>query len=504
MACARKQVLGAMNEHTAGPEELPRTPYLDHTLRRARTAAEQRSHSYVTLEHLLFALLDDPDAGRILQITGADVAVIHSTVADAVNNRMTSLVVPDGRTPSFSYRFDWLFACANEDARGMGRSEVDGALALVAIAKDAESNASGILAVNGFNPRAALELMKKPPPMQRPPQTAPKSVKSASKPEVVVRDSKGDQRPANGNASRPPGSLQAANLTDGGESMEDMIASVRTILEAEELKEREHSQRGVPAPRSEPHARGNGGALKPGEHAAKAAARPEPRIGPSQPAKRISHDASRISGFSEGAAPAFDLEKTPKPEKRAAPPRPSARGKAGNVALVAKILENVPRKARVATPQKFQISMSKEEAGLLFGRLSRHAPQHTAGTEPACRAITVRLTAPQGAFSLEALTPETQWLLDRSASEAFGTWAWTAVPGASGLHYLKASIFAREVAPNGPGAATALPDQTIKVRVRGNFWLTFGRFVRAVSLLLAGGGLTMMASYALKIAAKLQ
>jgi hypothetical protein len=491
-----------MNEHSAGPEELPRTAYLDHTLRRARTAAEQRSHRYVTLEHLLLALLDDPDAGRSLQMTGADVAVIHSTVADAVNNRMASLVVPDGRQASFSYRFDWLFQCANEDARGMGRREVDGALTLVAIAKDAESNASGILAANGFNPRAALELMKKPPPMQRAPQTTPKSVKSASKPEVAARNPKGDQKPANGNASRPPVSLQAANLTDGSESMEDMIASVRTILEAEELKERAQSQRAAPAPRTEPHAKGNG-ALQSGERAAGAAARPEPRIGPSQPAKRHLHDASRINGFSEGAAPAFHLEKTPKPEKRAAPPRPAARGKAGNLALLAKILENVPRKARVATPHKVQISMSKEEAGLLFPRLPRHAPQHTAGTEPACRAITVRLTAPQGAFTLEALTPETQWLLDRSASEAFGSWAWTAVPSANGLHCLKASISAREVAPNGPGAETALPDQTIKVRVRDNFWLTFGRFVRAIFFLLAGGGLTMMASYALKIAVKL-
>ena len=147
--------------------------------------------------------------------------------------------------------------------------------------------------------------------------------------------------------------------------------------------------------------------------------------------------------------------------------------------------------------------MSKEEAGLLFGRLSRHAPQHAGGTEPACRAITVRLTAPRGAFALEALTPETQWLLDRPASEPFGTWAWTAVPGASGLHYLKAAISAREVAPNGPGGAAALPEQTIKVRVRGNLWLAFGRFVRAIFFLLAGGGLAMTASYALKFAAKL-
>ena len=98
-----------MNEQSAGHEELPRTPYLDHTLRRARTAAEQRSHRYVTLEHLLLALLDDPDAAKLLQVTGADVAAIRSIAADAVNNRMASLVGPGGRQPSFSYRFDSLF-----------------------------------------------------------------------------------------------------------------------------------------------------------------------------------------------------------------------------------------------------------------------------------------------------------------------------------------------------------------------------------------------------------
>src|SRR6516164_439116 len=116
-----------MNEQSAGREELPRTPYLDHTLRRARTAAEQRSHRYVTLEHLLLALLDDPDAGKLLQITGADVAVIRSTAADAVNNRMASLVGPGGRQPSFSYRFDALFNArtrmpkARNGARSTGR-----------------------------------------------------------------------------------------------------------------------------------------------------------------------------------------------------------------------------------------------------------------------------------------------------------------------------------------------------------------------------------------------
>jgi len=491
-----------MNEQSAGHEELPRTAYLDHTLRRARTAAEQRSHRYVTLEHLLLALLDDPDAAKLLQNTGADVAVIRSTVADAINHRMASLVAPDGRQPTFSYRFDSLFSSANEEAMGAGRREIDGALVLVAIAKDAESNASGILAANGFSPQAALEAMKTPPP-QRAPQPAPKPAKSGSTPEAA-RNSKGqDQKPANAGLSRQPLAAQAATMTAGGESMDDMIASVRTILEAEELKERAQSPRIAPAPRPEPQLKGNGGAIMSGERAAEAAARLEPRIGPSPPVKRVSHDAPRGRGFSEAPAPAFDLEQAPKPEKRASPQRAAPRGRAGNLALLSKILENVPPKASVGVSQTIQISLSREEVGLIFGRPPRRAPPHIAGAEAPCRAITVRIYAPKGAFFIEALTHETQWLLDRPADEAFGTWAWTAVPRASGVSCLKVSMSVRDLDANRPGAVTALPDQTIKVRVRGNFWLAFGRFVRAVFLLLAGSGLTVSAYYAWKIAAKL-
>ena len=152
---------------------------------------------------------------------------------------------------------------------------------------------------------------------------------------------------------------------------------------------------------------------------------------------------------------------------------------------MAKILENVPRNARVATPHKVQISMSKEEAGLLFGRLSRYAPQHASGTEAACRAITVRLTAPQGAFTLQALTPETQWLLQPLRQRTLrnlgldGNSERQRTPRFEGLDFRARD--GRERAR----AATALPDQTIKVRVRGNFRLAFGRFVRAVSLCLS-------------------
>ena len=286
--------------------------------------------------------------------------------------------------------------------------------------------------------------------------------------------------------------------------MDEMIASVRTILEAEELKERALSQRtAVAAPRPEPPLKGNGGAFQSGERARDAAGRLEPRIGPAPPASRPLHDASRDNGFSAAPAPAYDLEKTPGTGKRTAPQKAPRRGGAGNVALLAKIIETIPRKARAGVPQKVQISLSKEEAGLIFGRVFRRPPRQAAGHEAFCRAVTIRLSAPEGGFFIEALTPETQWLLDRTTEEAFGTWAWTVSPKASGRCCLKASLCAREVDASGPGAVTALPDQIVKVRIRDNFWLTLASFVRAVLLMLAGSGLTMTAWYAWKVAVKL-
>ena len=350
-----------MTEQSAGhEEELPRTAYLDHTLRRAQTAAEQRSHRYVTLEHLLLALLDDPDAARLLQTTGADIAVIRSTVSDAVNNRMASLVVPDARTPSFSYRFDTLFVSAAADANRLGRREIDGALVLIAIAKDAECNASGILAANGFSAMPALEVLKTPPQPQRAPQTVsspqkPRQAKAVSAQEAPVRD----QNPPKADAPRPPMAAQIASLANGGETMEDMIASVRTILEAEEFKEREQTQKPSPVSRPEPQLKANGGAFKPAERPV----RLEPRIGP-QPKRLSDVAAPGGSGFAEPPAPAFDLEKTPKPEKRAAPAKPAPRGKAGNLALLAKVLENIRARRASALPRRSKFRSAGKKRGL--------------------------------------------------------------------------------------------------------------------------------------------
>jgi hypothetical protein len=490
--CAWEPVVGAMNDQSAAYVELPRTAYLDHTLRRARTAAEQRSHRYVTLEHLLLALLDDPDATRLLQAAGADVSVIRARVADTVNNRMASLVVPDGRAPAFSYKFDALFAGASRDAIRIGRKEVDGALALIGVAKDPESNAAGILVANGFTAEAGLRSTAAPPQALAGTARAPlKERPPAPKPAASARLA--PQGPPNGAAA----DAKLAPLYSGEASMEDMMASVRTILEAEERKEGA-IQSAAPAtlpppglrpapPRANPQMKAKNGAAKTPQPASRA----EPVYAQAQAAQ---------TGFAEAPAPSFDLEKSLKPESRVA----AAARRKGNVALVAKALAPIPRKARVAAPETIEILLPKDEAGLIFGWASRQGPQ-PAESVAACRAITLRLSAPEGGFFIEGIAPETQWLLDRPAflgEETFGTWAWTAIPNDSGAFSLVVSMAAREVDANGVTNDIALPDQVIKVQVSGNFWRGFRRFARRALLLLLGSGLTAAAFYALKMTGK--
>ena len=480
-----------MNQQPGGQQELPRTAELNHTLRRARAAAEQRSHRYVTFEHLLLSLMDDPDAADLLQRMGADAAAIRGAVADTVNNAMAPLEAPGSLKARFSYRFALLFRCANEEARSLGRREICGALVLAAIAKEAESNASAILAANGFSPGAALDALKKAP--LKAPQL-PQPEKSAPMPKPA-RKANGHQ--AGGQISRPI-FAGAVSPAAAGETVEDIITSVRSILKDEELKERQLSQQAAPASRLKP----NEGVANSKDRAAGTGS-PEPSIGPSPVNMQVLPGASRLNGFSEAPAPAFDLETIPKPEKKIPPARPLHRSKSGSAALLAKFLQPVPRKARAGVSEKVQITLSKDEAALIFARAVRRPVHPGAGGETCCRAVTVRLNSPGGEFLVDALTAETQWLPERPREDASATWTWTLLPGVSGAACLKASISAREVDINGASASIALPDQVIKVRVRANLWLSLGRFFGGLSWMFLGSGLTLTAWYALKFASKL-
>jgi len=154
-----------------------------------------------------------------------------------------------------------------------------------------------------------------------------------------------------------------------------------------------------------------------------------------------------------------------------------------------------------------QLQLTKEEAAFLLARAARRGqPQLAPESQAICQAVTVRLTAPEGGFLIEPSEPETQWILDRSSfpgEEAFGSWAWTALPNETGSYILALSFSARELDENGAVGDRQLPDQTVKVRIRGSVGRLLWGLIRTVLLLSAGSGLTVGAWYALKLMGKL-
>jgi hypothetical protein len=203
-----------------------------------------------------------------------------------------------------------------------------------------------------------------------------------------------------------------------------------------------------------------------------------------------------MAGFDHEARQPLAPDKKRKARGRGEPPNP-----------LAKLLQSVPRKARIGAAEIVRLQLAKEEAEFLLTRAARKGqPQLAPEGHAICRAVTVRLTAPEGGFLIEPSAPETQWILDRPpflGEEAFGSWAWTVLPSETGSYVLALSVSARDIGENGGLVDRQLQDQFVKARIRGSLGDVLWGFVRTGLLLLAGSGLTVGAWYALKIMGKL-
>ncbi len=139
-----------MAETSGFATDLPQSAYLAHTIRRAISAAEQRSHRYVTLEHLLLALLDDPDAQALLESARADLPGLRGATTETVNHNLATLYTPGEFDLRASYKVERVLQSASDDARRMGCTEVDGAFVAVALFHETDSPAYDLLKRHNF------------------------------------------------------------------------------------------------------------------------------------------------------------------------------------------------------------------------------------------------------------------------------------------------------------------------------------------------------------------
>lgn len=114
---------------------------LEISLHRALALAKKHSHEYATLEHLLYALGDDPDAAAVMQGCGLDIARIKQNIGNFLDNELNSLIVEDLDESKPTAGFQRVIHRAAIHVQSAGKHEVTGANVLVALFSERDSHA---------------------------------------------------------------------------------------------------------------------------------------------------------------------------------------------------------------------------------------------------------------------------------------------------------------------------------------------------------------------------
>lgn len=120
---------------------------LERTLNEAFIFAREHKHEFMTVEHLLLALLDNPSAKEALKACGADVEAIRAELTTFVTETTPLILDEDGvdRETQPTLGFQRVLQRAVFHVQSSGKEEVTGANVLVAIFSEQESQAVYIL-----------------------------------------------------------------------------------------------------------------------------------------------------------------------------------------------------------------------------------------------------------------------------------------------------------------------------------------------------------------------
>ncbi len=114
---------------------------LEKTLHAALTNASERSHEYATLEHLLLALIDDPDAAQVMSACGVDLGELTEVVKQYLDQEYQSLKTQEKEDPSPTAGFQRVIQRAILHVQSSGKDTVTGANVLVALFSERDSYA---------------------------------------------------------------------------------------------------------------------------------------------------------------------------------------------------------------------------------------------------------------------------------------------------------------------------------------------------------------------------
>jgi hypothetical protein len=521
---------------------IPMSPYLTATLTRAADYATAQTHREIGLEHLLLALTEDPEATVVLKASNVDLAQLSAEVSEYLGRSDDRLQPDSNQTTAISTDLRRILEAAAAAARQGRRREINGAIVLAAIVGDGTSAAANFLRVQGLTFEEVIRALQRAAPVAPPPQApvsapaqAPVPVSDPAPPPppppVAAPAPRREPHPQPAPAPAPPPPTPApaprypSPSTDFTQpaSTEEILASARERLQSRpdpresasgsapvslpranypDLGGPPHpasSHAAPPEPEGYPYA--NFGQTAPGAHldegldnipAPWPADTEEPPAAPA-PSDGGRHDPRAPAPFPQPPAPSARAPDV----SRTGPPAGSERRRAGSsgpfvgswpLIEAGQLIENIPRRMRVALPVVVEARIARADVKALAeglaggGAVFRHEVVVT-------KAMSVRLRAPEGGFTIENRSPETQWIENvlGLGSDDFASWRWTVTPRTRGKRQLQLIVSARTVGADGVTAETALPDQVIEVRIATNYGRTAKRWAGWIAAAVVGG-----------------
>ena len=149
------------------------------------------------------------------------------------------------------------------------------------------------------------------------------------------------------------------------------------------------------------------------------------------------------------------------------------------------LVEDVPTWMRVGVPTTIEIRAPRARLEAWSGG----NPDPRARDEQIItKAMVMRLKAPEGGFTVEIASPETQWSEGYMGplSDDVVSWRWIVTPVEYGRLPLQLTVSTRVVGRDGLAAARVLPEQLVTVRVAPNYGRIASRLAIGLALALSG------------------
>lgn len=161
---------------------------LEETLNKAFESAREKKHEFMTVEHLLLALLDNASAAKVLVACGGEIRALKRQLANFISDSAPRIESSDSKDTQPTIGFQRVLQRAVFHVQSSGKKEVSGANVLVAIFSERESHAVFLLNQQNIARLDVVNCLSHGPPKEM--SNEPANEENSSNEEELVADKK--------------------------------------------------------------------------------------------------------------------------------------------------------------------------------------------------------------------------------------------------------------------------------------------------------------------------